>query len=221
MRSLALPVIAIALSTPVLAAPPEADVLKSLGLTIVQPMSTEQLARTRQAVAAEIARAGAGALFVDESDANSGRARHVPSGLVCPLGKKGQRILAATADAASCETSAAGNVFRTSVQRTPAGATLDWAGRYAQATVTREPGYKASSGLVVLGTPKPGSDAAEHRTFVFSSKASGRDRNVRLQTGLVRGWLLTERQESPRSAQPNMMADLLSEATFGSSMKAR
>jgi hypothetical protein len=44
-------------------------------------------------------------------------------------------------------------------------------------------------------------------------------RSVCLQVGVVRGWLLTERRDSPKIAQPNMMADLLSEATFKLNMK--
>jgi hypothetical protein len=73
----------------------------------------------------------------------------------------------------------------------------------------------------VVGKPGEGSDAVEHRTLQFSSKASGRERNVRQQIGIVRGWLLNERRESSKNAQPNMMADILSEATFGLSMRTK
>lgn len=221
MRAFGLILTSICLSSSATARPPEADALKSLGITIVQPMSAEQLAATKLAVAAEIARADARSVFVDASDANGGRARHVSSGLVCPLGKRGQRILTATADAASCESSEGDKLFRSSVERAPPGATLEWAAHYAQAVVSKEPGYKASGGLIITGKPREGSDAVEHRTLQFLSKASGRVRNIRQQIGLVRGWLLTERQESSKNAQPNMMADMLSEATFGLAMKAQ
>lgn len=221
MRIHVLAAAALADATSLSAQPRQEDLLKSMGITIVEPMSADQLARTRQAVAREIARAGASGLFEDASDANGGRARHLASGLACPLGKEGQRILYATATAAACETTGNGSVYRTSVERALAGATLDWAGQYAQASVSKEPGYKGSTGPMVTARPKRGSDAIEHRTLQFLSKASGRARSVRLQTGLVRGWLLSERRETAANAQSNMMADMLSATTFGLAMRAR
>ncbi|NJC06729.1 hypothetical protein GGQ97_002522 [Sphingomonas kaistensis] len=221
MRIHLLAATALAVAIPASAQQRQDDLLKSMGITIVEPMSAEQLARTRQAVAAEIARAGASGLFEDASDVNGGKARHLPSGLSCPLGKKGQRILYATATAAACETSGNGSLFRASVERAPADATLDWAEQYAQAAAVKEPGYKPWTGMLLTARPKRGSDAIEHRTLQFSSKASGRARNVRVQTGLVRGWLLTERSDSAANAQPNLMADMLSATTFGLAMRTR
>src|SRR5687768_8414896 len=117
MRIHVLAAAALADATSLSAQPRQEDLLKSMGITIVEPMSPDQLARTRQAVTREIARAGASGLFEDASDANGGRARHLASGLACPLGKKGQRILYATATAAACETTGNGSQYRTAVER--------------------------------------------------------------------------------------------------------
>lgn len=130
------------------------------------------------------------------------------------MGKKGQRILVATPNSASCETINDGAVYRKTVERAPPGASLEWAAASAQSLAGREPGYRPAPGLSVTG-----SGAVEHRTLRYFSRASGRERAVRVQVGLVRGWVLTERRETRQDAQPNSMADILSEATFGTSMK--
>ena len=142
-----------------------------------------------------------------------------PSGLVCPLGKKDQRILVANPHSAACETVNDGTVYRKSVERAPSGATLEWAAVYAQSNAEREPGYKPSTGLTVTARPKAGSGGVEHRTIRYLSRLSGRERAVRVQVGLVRDWVLLERTETRKDAQPNSIADILNEATFGKSMK--
>jgi hypothetical protein len=128
-----------------LIAPPAGDAQKHalarMGITIVEPMSAEQVAATKARVQAEIERSGAGAWFEDRTDANGGKARHRPSGLICPLGGKGQRIVAASADAATCETTNGNDVYRIDVVRAPAGATLESVVAAEQAAVQREPGY--------------------------------------------------------------------------------
>lgn len=203
----------------VLAQQAQRDTLSRLGITIVEPMPAKELARTKSRVAAELARAGAATVIQDISNEHGGRAVHRPSGLICPLGKKGQRILVATPHSASCETIHDGAVYRKTVERAPTGASLEWAAASAQSAAEREPGYRPSTGLVVSGRPKAGSGAPGHRTLRYVSRASGRERAVRVQVGLVRGWVLTERAETRKDAQPNGMADILSEATFGVSMK--
>ena len=197
----------------------QADALASLGIKVVEPMSADELARTKARVAAELARAGATPAFQDISSDHGGRAVHLPSGLICPLGKKGQRLLLATPHSASCETINDGTVYRQTVERALPGASLDWAAAFARSNAEREPGYKPSTGLSITARPRPGSGAAEHRTLRYDSRASGRERSVRLQVGFVRGWVLTERTETRKGAQPNSLADILSEATFGLSMK--
>jgi hypothetical protein len=73
--------------------------------------------------------------------------------------------------------------------------------------------------LSVTGTPKAGSGLAEHRTLRYFSRTGSRERAVRVQVGIVRGWVLTDRRETNKDAVPNSMADLISEATFGINMK--
>lgn len=192
--------------------------LALLGIEVVEPMSAGELVRVKSRVASELNRSGSTAFFEDISDATGGKARHRPSGLVCPLGLKGQRILLASTGSASCETTKDSTVFRTRVELAPEGATVQWAAGAAQASAQREPGFKPYQGLSVEGRPKAGSNRPEHRTLHYSSRASGRERSVRVQVGLVRGWVLTERRESREKAQPSSMAELISEATFGLQM---
>jgi len=195
------------------------DALARLGIKIVEPMSAKELARTRSRVVGVLTRAGATSHFEDISNENGGQARHRPSGLVCPLGKRGQSVLEASAHSASCETASNGAVYRKNVERASTGASLDVVAVNAQANAQREPGYRPFPGLSVTGRPKAGSGKAEHRTLRYFSRASGRERAVRVQVGIVRGWVLTDRRETSKDAQPNNMAELLSEATFGVSMK--
>lgn len=195
------------------------DALAALGIKIVEPMSPKELARTRSRIAAELARTGAAAHFQDVSDGYSSNGRHRPSGLTCPLGKRDQSVLEATANSATCQTASDGSVYRQSVVRAAAGATIESVALSAQANAQREPGYRPFSGMSVTGKPKAGSGATEHRTLRYFSLARGRERAVRLQVGIVRGWILTDRRETSKSAQPNTMAELLSETTFGMSMK--
>jgi hypothetical protein len=195
------------------------EALARLGITLVEPMSADQVVRTKMRVGAELARARATSVFHDISNGYGGQAIHRPSGLVCPLGQKRQRILVATTDSASCETVNDGIVYRKSVERAPLGATVEWAAAYAQSSAEREPGYKPATGLTVTARPKAGSSAVEHRTLRYVSRGSGRERAVRVQVGLVRGWMLTERKETRKDAQANSMADILSEVTFGTGMK--
>jgi hypothetical protein len=218
MRPLLIAAALVAVSCPAGAQQSSKDALARLGIKIVEPMSAKELARTKERIAAELARAGAASFFEDISDANGGRARHRPSGLVCPLGKKGQQILAASADGASCETRGEGAVYRIMVQRANAGATTESAAAAALAGAQRQPGYAPGGGLAVIARPKPG-EGPEHRTLNYVSRVNGRERAYRVQVGLVRGWILTEQRETKAGAQPNLMSDLLGEATFGLSMK--
>ncbi len=195
------------------------DALARLGIKVVEPMSAKELARTRSRVVAELTRTGATSLFEDISNENVGQARHRPSGLVCPLGKRGQFVLEVSAHSASCETANDGAVYRKNVMRAPTGASLEAVALTAQANAQREPGYRPFSGLSVTGKPRAGSGRAEHHTLRYFSRASGRERAVRVQVGIVRGWVLTDRRETSKDAQPNNMAEILSEATFGVSMK--
>ncbi|MBB5716780.1 hypothetical protein FHS94_003652 [Sphingomonas aerophila] len=198
------------------------DVLASFGMKIVEPMTAKELAATRVRVDAELARSGTAALFENVSDANGGRARHRASGLVCPLGKKGQRVLAASMDQASCETRDGSTVYKTKVERAPEGATLDTVAAKALTDAQKEPGYAASGGVSVTGHPRPGSGLPDHQTLRFLSRIDGHERASRLQIGVVRGWVLTERRETPNTnAQPSSMSEILSEATFGTSMTAQ
>ena len=80
------------------------DILASFGIKIVEPMTAKELTAAKARVDAELEKSGTAALFENVSDANGGKARHRASGLVCPLGKKGQRVLAASMAEASCET---------------------------------------------------------------------------------------------------------------------
>lgn len=195
------------------------DALALLGIKIVEPMSAKEVARMKSRVLGELTRAGATSLFVDISNENGGQARHRPSGLVCPLGKKGQIVLEASAHSASCETSSNGAVYRANVELAPPGTSLDTVAAIAQANARREPGYRPFPGLSVTGRPKAGSGKAEHRTFRYFSRPSGRERAVRVQVGIVRGWVLTDRHETSKDAQSNTVAELLSEASFGVNMK--
>lgn len=221
MRSSLVLALLLVAPSPALAGQQSQDPLALLGIKVAKPMSTREMARTKARVADELARAGAAALFDDISDEYSGKARHRPSGLICPLGKKGQRVLAATDHWAACETSNDGAVYRTTVQRAPGDATLQSIVLSAQESARREPGYRPSSGLSVTGQPKPGSGLPEHHTLRYVSRTGGSERAVRAQVGLVRGWILTERRETRNEAQPNSFADILSEATFGLSMKEK
>ena len=196
------------------------DVLARLGIKVVQPMSAKEMTRTRSRVAAELARAGATSLFEDITDEHGGKARHRPSGLICPLGKKGQRVLQASPDSASCETSNNGAVYRTNVVRAPAGAALQSVAASTLAAAASEPGYKPATGLSMTADADPESGRPEHRTYRFFSRVGGRERAVRMQVGLVRGWVLTNRRETKHDAPPNSISDVLEEATFGRSMKA-
>lgn len=195
------------------------DGLSALGIKMVGPMSPRELAATKTRVAAELARSGTAAFFEDVSDENSGKARHRPSGLTCPLGKKGQRVLSATADSATCETRGDGAVYKTKVERAPAGASLDSVAAAVLSEAQREPGYARAGGLMIEARAKPGSNTPEYRTLQYLSRVDGRERLSRVQIGIVRGWILTERRETKKNAQPSMMADLLSAATFGLSMR--
>lgn len=190
------------------------DVLASFGIKMVEPMTARELAATKAGVDAELAKSGTAALFDNISDANGGKARHRASGLVYPLGKKGQRVLAASMDQASCETKDGSTVDETEVKKAPVAATLETVAAKALADAQKEPGYAASGGVSVTGHPKPGSGLLDHQTFRFQSRIDGHERIIRLQIGIVRGWVLTERRENPpTNAQPSDMRDILSEAT--------
>lgn len=197
------------------------DALARLGITVVQPMSAKEVARMSCRVAAELARAGATSFFENVTDEHGGKARHRPSGLICPLGKKGQRVLQASPDSAACETTNKGAVYRTTVVRAPAGAALESVAASALAAARTEPGYTPATGLSVSADADPESGRPEHRTFRYFSRAGGRERAVRMQVGLVRGWVLTKRRDTKRDAPPNPFSDVLEEATFGTSMKAK
>ena len=195
------------------------DVLASFGIKMVEPMTAKELAATEVRVDAELARSGTAALFDNVSDANGGKARHRASGLVCPLGKKGQRVVAASMDQASCETKDGSTAYETEVEKAPEGTTLETAAAKALADAQKEPGYAASGGISVIGHPRPGSGLPDHQTLRFLSRIDGHERFSRLQVGVVRGWVLTERRESPNTnAQPSGMNDVLGEATFGTNM---
>lgn len=196
------------------------DVLASMGIRIVQPMTPSELAETRQRVAAELARSGHAALFDDVSDAGGGKVRHRASGLVCALGEPGQRIIAASSDQAACEYVADSTTYRKRVARAPEGASLESIAARTLAAIEQEPGYRSQEGLAVTGTPRPGSGRPDHRTFRFTSRNEGRERASRIQVGIVRGWVLSERRDGRnRRSQEALMGDLMSEATFGSSME--
>ena len=195
------------------------DVLASFGIKIVEPMTAKELAATKARVDAELAKSGTAALFDNISDTNGGKARHRASGLVCPLGKKGQRVLAASMDQASCETKDGSTVYKTEVEKAPEAATLETVAAKALADAQKEPGYTASGGVLITGHPRPGSGLPDHQTFRFLSRIDGHERVSRLQIGIVRSWILTERRETPTTnAQPSGMGDILGEATFGTNM---
>jgi len=176
------------------------DILASFGIKIVEPMTAKELTAAKARVDAELEKSGTAALFENVSDANGGKARHRASGLVCPLGKKGQRVLAASMAEASCETKDGSTIYQTRVEKAPEGATLETA-------------------VAVTGHPRPGSGRPDHQTLRFLSQISGQERLSRLQIGVVRGWVLTERRiTSNKNAKPSTMADVLSEATFGTGM---
>lgn len=198
------------------------DVLASMGIKIVQPMTARELAETKRRVAAELARSGHAALFDDISDSGGGKVRHRPSGLVCSLGERGQRIIAASPDQAACESLADSTTYRTRVERAPEGATLESVAMRTLAAIEQEREYSPQEGLAVTGTPRPGSGRPNHRTFRFTSQSAGRQQASRIQVGIVRGWVLIERRDGPnRRSQESLMGDLMSEATFGSSMDQR
>jgi hypothetical protein len=195
------------------------DVLASFGIKMVEPMTAKELAATKARVDAELVKSGAAAFFDNVSDANGGKARHRPSGLVCPLGKKGQRVLAAAMNQASCETKDGSKVYKTRVEKASEDATLELVAAKALADAQREPGYSASEGVSVTGQPRPGSGLPDHQTLRFLSRIDGRERISRLQVGVVHGWVLTERREAPNTnAQPSGMDDVLGEATFGTNI---
>ena len=206
-------------SSPALAQQSSKDALARFGIKIVEPMSAKEVARTRSRVAKELARAGATSFFEDISNQNGGQVRHTPSGLICPLGKKGQSVLDASEQSATCETEANGTVYRKNVVQAPTGTVLEAVALTALANAEREPGYRPFSGLSVTGRPRAGSGLAEHRTLRYFSRAGSRERAVRVQVGIVRGWVLTDRRETNKDAGPNSMADLIDEAMFGASMK--
>jgi hypothetical protein len=211
---------ALALSGPAVAAQADKDALAKMGITIVEPMSAEQVAATRERVRAEIERSSAGAWFEDATDTSGGKARHRPSGLHCALGGKGQRIVAASAEAATCETANGNALYRIDVVRAPPGATLASVVAAARASVEREPGYAPQTGPTIVAHPKPGSGLPDHETLRFSSKVVGDERMSRVQVGLVRGWILTNRRITPKAkAAPFSMGEMMSEATFGIEMK--
>lgn len=196
------------------------DALSKLGFKIAQPMSDKDRAALRARIDASLAKSGDVAFFDDVTDAYSGKVRHRGSGLVCPLGKKGQRIVSASVEAAECETRQSNAIYRTSVTRALAGSTLTSIEAAAQTAAEHEPHYAAMGGAHVEARPDLGSGRPEHRTLRFVSKVDGHDRASRVQVGLVRGWVLTERHEYAGTAVPPMgMADLLEETMFGSSIK--
>jgi hypothetical protein len=105
------------------------------------------------------------------------------------------------------------------VEKAPEGATLETVAAKALADARREPGYAAATGVSITGHPRPGSGLPDHQTLRFLSRIDGHERVSRLQIGIVRGWVLTERQETPKTnAQPSGMGDVLAEATFGTGM---
>lgn len=195
------------------------DVLANFGIKIVEPMTAKQVTATKARVDAELAKSRTAGLFDNVSDANGGKARHRASGLVCPLGKKGQRVLAASTDKVLCETKDGSTVYETKVEKAPEGTTLETVVANALADSQKEPGYVASGGVMVTGHPRPGSGMPEHRTMRFLSRIDGRERVSRLQIGIVRGWILIERRVTPNTnVSPSIMGDVLSEATFGTGM---
>lgn len=198
------------------------DTLAGLGIKMIEPMTAKELAATKKRVDAELAHSGTAAWFDNISDVNGGKVRHRASGLVCPLGKKGQRVVAASVDQASCETIDGSTVYETEVRKAPEGATLETVAAKALADAQSEPGYAAFSGMSVSGHPRPGSGLPDHRTLRFTSRIDGHERVSRLQTGIVRGWILTQRRETPKTdAQSMGMSEVLSEATFGVNMTAQ
>lgn len=213
---------ALAMPLQVSAQRPSKDVLAGLGLTMVEPMSPEQTAETKSEVDAALAEAGVSSWFENMTDRNAGQAKHLPSGLVCLLGRKGQRVISASANGAACMTRNGDTSHFTTVVRAPAGTTLDTAAATALAEAQKESSYAPFRGITVTGRPKPGSGLPEHRTIRFSSRVDGRKRASIEQVGVVRGWILTERNVGPiTKAQPPSMAGILAEATFGSNMTPR
>lgn len=219
MRLFATAVVILACSSSVAAQQP-ANPLAALGIKIVEPMTAAELAAIKAQIAAELASSQMTPFFEDISTPNGGQVRHRQSGLKCPFGKNGQRVQA-TAQSAVCETIDDGATFRTTVVLAPANTTLASATASAQAAAEREPGYKPFRGPVVTAHPKPGSGQPDHNTIRFFSKAGGQKHAVRLQVGLVRGWLLTSRKETKDFGQTTGMAELLQEATFGVGMEQK
>lgn len=195
------------------------DALARLGIKMVEPMSAKELAATKARVDAQLSKSGAAASFDNISDANGGKVRHRPSGLVCSLGENGQSVEAGPADGATCRGKDGNALYEMKVVRAPAGATLTSVAHAALADARTEPGFKPSGGLSVSGHPQEGSGRPDHETFRFTSRVDGRERASRLQVGIVRGWVLTDRSMTPKSAaQPSMMSTLLEESSFGSNM---
>jgi hypothetical protein len=208
------------IACPAAAQQTQRDALAGLGLKLVQPMSPAEIAAMRAKVDAALAGAGATAWFENVTDASAGQARHRPSGLICMLGKPGQRLVSASEHDAACETKEEGTVYRISVRRAPADATLEIVAAEAAAVAQQEERYAPYRGPSVTARPKPGSGMPEHRTLRFTSRIDGRERMVRLQVALIRGWILTSRREGPKDTSALGIAEMLQEATFGSEMKA-
>jgi len=195
------------------------DVLASFGIKVVEPLTAKELAATKARVDAELAKSGATTLFDNVTDANGGKARHRASGLVCPLGKKGQRVLVASENQAVCETKDGSTRYETKLEPAPQGATLETIAAKALSDAQREPGYAPAGGMSVTAHPRPGSGLPDHQTLRFLSRIEGHERLSRLQVGIVRGWILTQRREGPVTGpQPSSMSDILGEATFGTNM---
>jgi hypothetical protein len=194
--------------------------IPGLSFTVVEPMTPRQVAETKARVAGELAKSGAGPWFEDATDQTSSRARHKPSGLLCPLGKKGQRIVSASADFATCETRNGDSRYVTTVTRAPAGTTLASLAAEARGAAQREPGFSPYQGPAIVGHPGSEAGLPDHETIRFLSRLEGRERLVRVQIGIVRGWILTERRVSGKDSQnPIGMMEILAEATFGHKMK--
>lgn len=223
MRLISFAISAMLISSSAAAQPgtPPADPLAAFGIKMLQPKTTAQVAEIRARIVEELARTGATTAFEDVTDASGGRVRHRASGLVCPLGAKGDSVQAPSADEAVCRSRDEGAAYEMRVARVRDGATLAFVYDAALTAARRETGFAPYRGISIEGRSKPGSGKPDHRTIRYFSRVDGRPQLTRLQVGLVDGWLLTDRKTGapPRDTSTSDMSELLSEAMFGANMR--
>lgn len=195
--------------------------LAAMGITIAKPMPAEEAARVKARIAAELAKPGMREAFADASDAYNGKLRHKASGLVCLFGSEGQSV-SPEGEGALCRTTGEHGWSETRVVRAERGAKLDALAAAAAAQAQGEPGFRPMRGPQTVAMPKKGSGLPEHRTLRWISKADGSEHAIRLQLGVIRGWVLTERSVGPVPAAAKFdMGELLAETMFGHNMKKR